>query len=228
MKKKLLFLVYLLFALGASAQHNVFFPTKQGTVQTFVQKNGKEKVTGYTRQTINNVTGNANNLTVDYTCEVLDPKMALTSEYSKFKCALHVVDGLVTFDLKDFAAPLMGTANGMKVEVTGTPPEISGKLSPGDKIKDANVLVVIDAGMMKIKSSIVLTNSACIGVENVVTPAGTFSCYKVVQDQNTTTMGMSVKGKSTAWYAHGVGMVRCESYNQKGKLLSVNELISVE
>ncbi len=228
MKKTLLFAALLFFAAAAGAQHNVFFPTKQGTVQTFAQKDGKGKTTGYTRQSIDNVAGGADDLTVDYTCEVLDAKMNLTSEYSKFKCSMHIVDGLVAFDLKDFAAPIIATSNGMKVEVTGVPQQLAGNLKPGDKIKDANVLVSIDAGFMKIKSSIAITNAECVGVEDVTTPAGTFSCCKVVQDQNTTAMGMSIKGRSTAWYAHGVGMVKCESYDDKGKLVSVNELFSVK
>lgn len=217
----------MLTASGVNAQHDVFFPTKQGTVQVFAQKNGKGKVTGHTRQSIDNVAGSANDLTIDYTCEVLDPKMNLTSEYGRFKCAMRIVDGLVIFDLKDFAAPLMGAANGMKVEVTGTPQEMAGNLQPGDKLKDANVQVTIDAGIMKIKSSINITNAECVATEDVTTPAGTFKCCKVVQDQNTVTMGMSVTGKSTSWYARGVGMVKSESYDAKGKLLSTNELISI-
>lgn len=228
MKNILVTAVFSVVASAAFAQNDVFFPTKEGTVQVFAQKNGKGKVQSHTRTTIEKVSGTRNNLSIDYTCELLDANMSPASESGKIACSMHIVDGLVVFDLKDFAAPLMGAANGMKVEISGTPPELAGNLKPGDKIKDANVLLAIDAGIMKLKSSIAITNAECVGMEEVTTPAGTFSCLKVVQNQSTTTMGISVKAKSTAWYARGVGMVKCDSYDGKGKLLSSNELISVK
>ncbi len=219
----------LLFAAEAAAQSGAFFPTKTGMVLVMAEKNGAGKVKSHTRTTIEAVRDDAAGLFVDYTIELLDAKMELAGEdHGAIKCTASIVDDLVKLDLKEFSAPMAQGMAGMKIEISGMPPEISGRLKPGDRLPDANVTVSADAGMMKIKSLLSITNAECTGIEEITTPAGTFSCHKVVQDTAATTMGMTIKGKNTAWYAHGVGMVRCEAYDAKGKLVSSSELKSIK
>jgi hypothetical protein len=54
-------------------------------------------------------------------------------------------------------------------------------------------------------------------VEDVTTPAGTFSCYKLSYTVESKTM-FTIIAKSTDWIAKRVGVVRSESFDKNGKL----------
>ncbi len=219
----------LLAAAGIQTQTGTFFPTKTGMVLVMAEKNGAGKVKSHTRTTIDAVRGKVDSLYVDYTIELLDQKMELAGEdHGTIRCTTSVIDGVVVLDMKEFSAPMAKAMEGMKVEISGIPPEISGRMKPGDKIPDANVTVSAAAGMMKLKSVLSITDAGCTGIEEITIPAGTFSCYKVTQNTAATTMGMTVRGRSVAWYARGIGMVKCEAYDAKGKLMSSSELISLK
>jgi len=62
-----------------------------------------------------------------------------------------------------------------------------------------------------------ITNRKVEAIEDITTPAGTFTCYKISSDVETKMM-MKISIKSVEWYAKNVGTVRTESYNNNGKL----------
>ena len=62
--------------------------------------------------------------------------------------------------------------------------------------------------------------------ESVNTPAGTYECYVITQDNVSETMGVKQTMQSKLWLAEGVGMVKQETYNKKGDLMSKSELTS--
>lgn len=226
MKKYLLISIALLAVVGATAQ-NTFFPTREGTVQVYVQKNVKGKVESHTRQTVGTVSGSGDNRSIGYTIEMLDAKMKPLGATGPLKCTLKIVNGVVIMDMNEMAAQMQATT-GVKVEVTGVPQQLPGNLKAGDAIKDANVLMKADMGIMKLSTEINTTNGQCVAIEDITTPAGTFKCYKISQEHTTKTMGQTVSSKTITWYANGVGMVRSESYDKKGKLLSASELLSTQ
>jgi hypothetical protein len=60
--------------------------------------------------------------------------------------------------------------------------------------------------------------------ESVTTPAGTFDCVKVSQVNELKVGLITNKNKTTTWYAPGMGMIKQETYDKKGKLDSKIEL----
>jgi len=55
--------------------------------------------------------------------------------------------------------------------------------------------------------------------------AGEFKAFKLTGDVSGTIIGIKVNTKSADWYAYGVGLVKSESYDKKGDLKSVMELV---
>jgi hypothetical protein len=64
--------------------------------------------------------------------------------------------------------------------------------------------------------------------EDITTPAGNFTCYKISYDMESSTkvMGMNnkVNLKGVDYVSEGTGVVKTESYNKKGSLSSYSLL----
>lgn len=71
------------------------------------------------------------------------------------------------------------------------------------------------------------TDRKICGQEAVVTPAGTFDCY--ILEETVTTKALMQKDveKTVSWYAYGIGMVKENTYDKKGKLVSTTILNSI-
>ena len=65
------------------------------------------------------------------------------------------------------------------------------------------------------------------GKEKLTTPAGTFDCF--IMEETVTTKAMMHKEveKTVSWYAYGVGLVKENTYDKKGKLVSTTLLNSI-
>ena len=65
------------------------------------------------------------------------------------------------------------------------------------------------------------------GKERLTTPAGTFDCF--IMEETVTTKAMMQKEveKTVSWYAYGVGLVKENTYDKKGKLVSTTLLNSI-
>ncbi len=216
---KNLFLVCLVafFALNASAQ---LCPTKKGSVQMHVAKDDKGKVTGYSQMTITDVEGSGANMTISYSTEALDKdKKSVGAAAVPFKMVIK--NDIIVFDLK----AMFGGIAGAKVEVTGDPIELPNKLSAGQVLKDATIVMSTKAGLMKTKTEMKITDYKCVAVESVTVPAGTFKCFKVTQTVTSTVMKQNYTVKTISWYATGVGTVKTQSFDDSGKLMATTELV---
>ena len=107
--------------------------------------------------------------------------------------------------------------------VDGTNLELPADLKTGQVLKDANVILQIEASPMKMTFKIDITERQVIGEENLHTSAGEFDCFKISQKIYMKTMG-KLEMHSIEWYAKGVGMVKSETYDKKDKLKSYSIL----
>jgi len=208
-------------AWGVSAQ-DIFFPSKQGMTLLYANLDAKGKVDSYTRQTIRQVEGSGNNLSVTYVGQVLDKNRKPVSEV-EVPLTVTVNNGVVEWDMKSFAAP--GTEG--FIEIEGDKIRIPATLSPGDKLDDVKFTMTLNMGF-KIRTEMALTEQQCLAIEDVTVPAGTFKCHKVSQKSAATVMRKTVVSKTISWYAPGLGTVKSETYNDKDKLQSSLVLESVE
>ena len=71
------------------------------------------------------------------------------------------------------------------------------------------------------------TERKITGKEKLTTPAGTFDCF--IMEETVTTKAMMQKEveKTVSWYAYGVGLVKENTFDKKGKLVSTTLLNSI-
>jgi hypothetical protein len=88
--------------------------------------------------------------------------------------------------------------------------------------------MTISAGpLSNIRMNVEITDRKVLGKETMQTSAGSFPCLILSQRVKSKIMMFNVEATSKEWYAEGVGMVRSESYDKKGKLTSYSVLTAL-
>src|SRR5690606_23634060 len=108
----------------------------------------------------------------------------------------------------------------MEMDISGTDIEIPNNLSVGQELNDAHVSMKVSMAVMKMETLVNMINRKVEKKESVTTPAGTFDCYVIYSDNETIIMKKSHIFPSRVWLTEGVGMVKQESYNKDGDLIS--------
>jgi hypothetical protein len=227
MKKLFLFTAIILAVMVLKAQET-FFPNKEGTVLIYKSFDKKDKLSNTMKYTITHVNISGSNMDITYICESIDPKDKLVF---KEEITIHQKGDKLYLDMGNFINKAAFQQNGeipANIEVTGNNMEIPLNPTPGDILPDANVAMALKMGFVNMKISADLTNRKVDAIEDITVKGGTFKCYKFSSDINSSAMGIKVKGKSTEWYAKGIGTVKNESYDKNGNLQSHTELVEVK
>ena len=74
-------------------EQNTLFPTKEGMMLIYAQKNSKGKILGYSRQTVRTIDGSGRNITVNYLLEDLSKNQRQIRETT---CQTIIRDGVVS------------------------------------------------------------------------------------------------------------------------------------
>jgi hypothetical protein len=226
MKALFLFTTMFLFAMVCKSE-DIFFPSKVGTVLVYKSFDKKNKQTNTMKYTITNLKKSGDNMDITYLCESTDPKDKLIF---KEEITIHKIGDKLYFDMSNFinkAAFQKDGAIPAEVEVTGNNMEIPSNPSPGNTLPDANIMMAMKMGIITMKMSAEVTNRKVESIEDITVTGGTFSCYKLTSDVNTSGFGFKMKVKSAEWYARGIGIVKSESYDKNGNLQSRTELVEV-
>jgi hypothetical protein len=120
---------------------------------------------------------------------------------------------------------MLGAMEGLDgAEASGTAMQIPNNLSVGQTLPDASAKVKIGF----INCSAQMTEGKVLAEESITTEAGTFDCYKVSQKTNAKAIGIKTEGTTLTWYAKGIGTVKTETLDKKGKVIQSQELIKSE
>jgi hypothetical protein len=225
MKKTLLTLTFFVSAIGLHGQ-NIFFPTKVGTILKFVQKEADGTIDGYTRQTITEVEGSGNNMTISYLYESMDENKKTVVEKP---CKMVIENDVMIFDLKHFFVGQLKSSNEKIDDVTGTPLKFSNNLQPGQLVEDAHMIMAMHKSVVPVKVKLDMTNGKCVAIEDVKTQAGTFKGYKITQDvTSNVSIGKTTPTHVISWGVPGIGIVRIDTYDMNGNLQKITELIEIK
>ena len=130
----------------------------------------------------------------------------------------------ISIAFESLGAPgIMEQYEDMEVEVSGTNLFLPNSLLDGQQLPDSNMKMTVNMSPIKLNMTVDITNRRVEGSETVTTPAGTFDCIILAYDF-VTKMGIKVSGSAKQWIAKGVGMVKQEDRNKKGKIISRSEL----
>lgn len=204
-----------------------FVPTATGTKWEVTDYSPKGKVVGRTTFELIDKVVDGENMTFKIASTYYDKK---DKESFKHEFEAYCKDGKFEFDMAyKMSGGAMQAYQNMDFEVDASSfvvPDMDAQ--PGTTLPDGSLAVSIGSGgvnMFKMKVDII--DRKLEAREELTTPAGTFPCAVLAQTV-TTKMVMKVQASSKEWYSEGVGMVRSESYNKKGKLTGYSELTKLE
>ena len=221
MKRLITIVISVVMTAGVFAQ-DMFFPSREGLSLLYANIDAKGKINNYTRLTIKKVEGSGSNFSISYVGQVLDKNNNPANDI-EIPYTVTVVNGVVEWDMKSFAAP--GTE--AFIEIEGDKIRIPSSLAPGDKLDDVRFTMTLNMGI-RIRTEISLTEQQCLAIEDVTVPAGTFRCHKLTQTSSATVMRRTSITKTVSWYAAGIGTVKSETYDDKNKLQSSTVLHAIE
>ena len=211
MKTNIRFLVMiavsLLTVLGMSAQEP-FFLHKEGVKLTYADKDKKGKINSYTETTATKVTGDADNCTVTYSMMVMDNKKNPVLKQPMTQ-TFEVKNGTVTYDPKSLVGQIM---EGMQVTVTG------------DTFGDYTITL----NLAGIKTNTEVTGVKAVAEETLDVNGTSIDCVVIENTTVSKVIGIKQTAIQKIWYGHGIGPVKTNMYNKKGKLMTSQELVSIE
>lgn len=256
MKKTILILFLALIYVSLGAQTASFIPLKKGVVCIYKYFNAKGKpefVKGtkeeaFLRQTVVDVKTEGKATFITISCESnqfnnIDHSQQIKEDLQNLK--FRIEDNVLYADniMARTSAFLSSefekmNSDNMKIDIKidGSQMQIPLDLSIGQILPDEEVMksTINMSGAMNMTFYTITTyrNRKVEAKENVVTPEGTFNCFKISYDLEVAVdMGMMKRSsaeKVIEWLSPEIGMIKTERYNEKGKLSSTTVLSEVK
>lgn len=221
MKKISVTTILLLCTVAAFGQ---FFPTKEGTALRYASYSNGKKADAYITYTVGKVTGSKDDMSVAFRISMDDGKGTTVLEGIDAK--VDIIDGETYMDCTSLF-PATSLSGGM-ITFTGDGSVYPAKLSVGQTLADATATMTVNLGIAKIRTTVTTTNQTVDSKETLETEAGSIECYKLSATQTMTMGKKSATASYTQWIADGIGLVKQETYDDKGKLTGKTELVSIE
>jgi hypothetical protein len=203
-----------------------YFMINEGAVRETASYDKKDKLTGTTVQTVKEIKTEGNK--IEWTIGTVS-KDAKGKETSSGDLSMSCEDGIFKMDMKNFLdEATLKSFEGMEITMDATDLDYPAVLAPGQTLADGNVTVKVTSQGVPVMTMVVkIYDRKVVAIEDMTTPAGTFSCYKMTSTIETKTM-FTVIAKSTDWVAVKVGSVRSESFDKNGNLMGYSVLTSVK
>jgi hypothetical protein len=198
-----------------------YYPLEKGTSFQLTMLDNKDKTTGIIDYLVKEYSDNT--ATLSYEMHDEKGKLIATSEYG-----ITCNDDGVSIDFNSLAAPgMLEQYKDMEVDISGSDLIIPNNLAVGQTLPDANMLMNVKMSPINIKMNFDILNRKVEGKETITTSAGIFNCFIISYDHESK-MGIKISGSAKQWLAEGIGMVKQETYNKKGKLIGSTLLTKFE
>jgi hypothetical protein len=222
-----LFFLFLMSGYLINAQECVmYFPDKIGSTREVKFYDQRDRLSSITRQEILDkiTSGSKTQVKVRTTSFDKDESEIHTGDL-EFVCE----DGTFRFDLKDYLDPAsLAAYEEMGIEFKADNLAYPARLGPGDKLPDGGIQMVVKSGTTTILTLTVdISNRKVEGTESITTEAGTFKCHKITYDVASKAGFISTSSTAIEWIADGVGMVRNETFNRRGRLTGYSVLTKI-
>lgn len=220
MKTKIIVLVFtVLVSISLIGQNacNAYYPFEEGVTFEITNYNKKGKKEGAVSYEVTNIDNNVATLKT----KIFDEKgKEITTTSYQVTCE----GNNISIDFKSLMSPdLFSQYKDMDVDMTGTNIEFPKELEVGQTLKDANMNMDINMSGIKMNMSINMINRTVDSKESITTPAGTYDCF-VLSYNSEMKMGVTHSFAFKEWIAEGIGLVKNETYDKKGKLMAYSEL----
>lgn len=137
--------------------------------------------------------------------------------------------GVYKMDMKDMVpVETMQAIQNMDVVIDGSSIEYPTGNESEEALDDATISITAStSGMTVMNLKLTISNRKILGKETIETSAGTFDCVKITEDLQLENKLMNKQYSTTSWFLPGFRVVKSESYNHKGKLMSTSEITSL-
>ncbi len=208
-----------------------YYALKKGAVITYTVYDGKGKVQGYNKSEVIDITRNKNNVNAVVKGTQIDAKGKV---HSGGTVSLRAKNGNFHVDLLSIIPPKGLQGVDFDANMSGNDMVIPSKLKPGQTLPDANATFKMNmksgGGMLEIPPlTFHIFNRRAVQAESVDTHMGKFVCFKIVQTVEADYPLIGVQqATSIVWIGKGIGVVKSEYYDAKGKLISRMLLTGIE
>ncbi len=216
MKKLALLFALLLSPVFAFSQSGCskFYPFKKGVFSEISMYDQKEKLAAIVEYTVVEVNNSGDTASMASKIKDAKGKMIAESTYD-----LSCNNNVVSIDFKSMMSPqMLEPFKDMDYEISGQSIDFPNNISVGQTLPDALMDIKINMGGMMMNISIAMTDRKVESKEMVTTPAGSYDSYLITYNSTVKTMGMNEVSSSKQWISEGVGMVKVENYDKKGKM----------
>lgn len=226
--KIFLLIATLFFSTTFTKAVEIFFPSKKGTVLEYKNYDNKDRETGMTRYTITEVNKSGDDMDITYLIESMDKdkkiqfEEEITVSYKNKKLHLDMTSVFKQSILKEKGEIPK------QLEFSGNDIITPSNLNIGDTLPDANVNMAVKKGILNIKIAINITDRRVEALENISVSAGSFEAYKISSIFSAKASIINRSSTSNEWLAKGIGTIKSEKYDKKGRLESYTELVSIK
>lgn len=214
----ILFFAALMLGSALQAQDcTMYFPDNIGSEREMRHYDQRDRLSAITKHEILDKVTSGNNTQVKVRATSYDEdEEEIYSSDLEFYCE----DGVFRFDLKDYLDPsTLAAYEEMGIEFTADNLIYPANLNTGDQLPDGEIKMIVKSGAATILTMTVnISNRKVEEMEDITTDAGTYSCYKISYDINSKAGFINTSSSAVEWIADGVGIVRNETFNRRGKL----------
>lgn len=204
-----------LSSIGFSQNCNEYFSFQKGMKIEMASYDKKDKLTATLKYEIVDYKPSGSGMTLVMNTATYDDKGKLLAKGdASGKCE----NGVYYADVRNISSDMIPKSADIKVDVTGEQLTYPANLKIGDKLKDATINVEsgMASGMKLMSMTANIVDRQVASFETVETPAGKFDCAKI-----TYTLNMKFFGNRSMscveYLAKGIGVVKSENYDSKGK-----------
>jgi hypothetical protein len=203
---------------------DMYYPVSKGTVTEMKSFDAKGKVTGMSKTSILETTTIPGGLEITAGMEYFNEK---NESVFKNQYLARCLNGDFEIDMKNMMGASAGAYKDMQMEVTGDKLKMPRNPKAGDMLNGGTLIVKFtNAGSpIGITMTTVITNRKVDALQKLTTPAGTFDCVVISYDLDFKMM-FSMKSHAVEYYANGVGLVKTESFDKKGKSMGYSLMVS--
>ena len=217
MKRLMFALVTLLMVLGAKAQEP-FYLQKEGVKLGYTTTDKKGKVDGYSESTIVSVKSSGSQTAVTLQTMVKDKKGENLLQ-QPVDMSIMINDGTVILSPKALAGKI---TEGLSI--SGENLMLPANLTTGATLNDYSITM----GIAGINTTSHITGVKVVAEETIEVSGHSIPCVVVESTVSVKVLGINRTSLQKTWYGRGIGIVKMEAYDTKGKLETTQTLTSIE
>jgi hypothetical protein len=228
MKIKVLLLWVLVFTSAAlfAQDCTMYFPQEVGSLREMTNYDKKDRVTGKIVQKITDKDVSGDDVSLSVETIIYDED---DNEFNRSEANIGCIDGTFKISMEDYLGEMLEAYESMDIQMQGDNLVIPAKLKKGDELPDGVMNIQVQSsGITIVNMDVSVRNRKVLDREEITTDAGTFDCYKISYDTESKTRMITVNTSGIEWLAPGIGVVKTESYNKKGKLTGYSVLTSLD